>query len=175
MDGNYPNNDELIALVRAWMHQNESTFSTKKVVGIHVTSILGINMPIKIEEKLIGISLLVFHKVIEEVKATQMRKPLIALLVIPLENGKTILTRRCPSSLEEMYSELSHEPPSIYLISSIESLYSAAWEEYRCPFPFILQKHENETLACYREHRSAYEIHNNWEYSRDICLHKTLG
>jgi hypothetical protein len=78
---------------------------------------------------------------------------------------------KVPKDIDELQSELSDEPPSLYILSRELPKKFDPVQEFKTPLNFSLfSGYEDQIDIQYREFRFHHAIQNNWEFLRVVYL-----
>lgn len=157
---------QLEKAIEQWSTKNIDQVSINNPISNHLDEILGIKIP---RYETIATSCRAFGYLAELIKKTQHRvKPtlVIRLLTISANLGMNV-----PYSWEAIEDQLTHEPPSLYLLDwEIVKGYTVR-EEFSSPLPFqLMEEIPDKIYVYYKEFRSAEDIENNWEVARGIYI-----
>ena len=166
MDGKYLDRGELFN----WISENISSVSPLLPVTIHMTDLYkGLSQPEVLNHELFDISLMVFQNLVSEIK--RIGNTVKTGLVIPLNGTSKKLSLKIPTSRADIFTQLTNEPPSLWMESWDTLKKAVVVEEFRTPFNIaILNINDSHFYAYYREHRYWMAIDNNWEFERGLYI-----
>jgi len=150
--------------VEHWLNDNLPQVTTQPALSIHLDELL--DQPINPNEY-IPLGLTAFGRLIELLQALQL--PVKPMLVIPLTSHSNQISRIIPSNMSDLETELTPEPPSLYLLDWTPVEYFGVCEEYRSPLPFNLLA-QSGVYVYYREYRYEMDIIHDWEFMRAIYV-----
>jgi hypothetical protein len=146
-----------------WLNQNLGLVTTKHPISSHIDDILQdvlatehIEISTQMFSALVGLLI-------------SMQTPVKPMLIIPLRSIARRVVQAIPQSKIDIESQLTNEPPSLYLVDWETARAQALLEEYNVPLPFELFSTTLEGVyVYYREVRFAREMQNDEEFLREI-------
>lgn len=157
-------NTQIESAIAQWLSESLALVGSKRVIDDHIDAILQQEIP---TSEAVEVSIEAFRVLLRLLK--QMSTPAQPALVIPLESISKEITQAVPRDMEDLKSQLSIEPPSLFLLSWESAKIKALCEEYSTPLPFALFNPIPEGVyVSYTEIRFAMGIEGDWEFSRDI-------
>jgi hypothetical protein len=147
-----------------WLNDTLSQVTAEHALSIHLDELL--EKPINLNEYL-TLGLVAFGQLVELLQILQF--PIKPMLVIPLASHSSQISRIIPSSMSDLETELTPEPPSLYLLDWTPVECFGVCEEYRSPLPFNLLT-QSGVYVYYREYRYEMDILHDWEFMRAIYV-----
>lgn len=166
--------NSLVNPIHLWVRKNISQVSLDLFYSEHLDTIAPEIYP-QIPD-LIDFIVQAFLVLAQELEKLGM--PVKAMATIPLAYvDNTTVPLQPPHSFETIVSQLSDEPPSLYLLSWHSMKQYILTEEFRTPLSFPLSEYLSDRVDIYyRAHRYGSHIKNDWEFARGIYLeHYPLG
>ncbi len=159
-------NERLNQLLQRWLTETLPTVSQFQPSSIHLDELLGMSTS-GIET--VTISLQAYKILLEQLQTHQF--PVKPMLVIPLVTISNKFERTVPLTINDLESQLSFEPPSLYLLAWHALEYEVEGEAYWIPLKFeLLGSCPKRVHTYYKEVRYKDGIENDWEFTRAIYL-----
>lgn len=165
MAGVYLKNKDVIKAFSHWLDDSMRLKGQVYPLTAHVSSFVEIELK---GEELLDFSINVFFELVSEIIKKGCIAEFMPVLVLPLDCSDYLSFW---DDTKPLYSQLSDEPPSIYLLDRDKAKFPAKSEEYRVPVELGLAKVEGMELnTYYRCFRDVMSIENDWEFNRAIYI-----
>lgn len=163
---NFPNS----LLIRTWFlkHVEEVISTPTGTTFEHIDYLLN-SIPDK--SQWLSTSINIFEHLILEVKEKNIGASVRPVLRIPLQYvDNKLASSPIPKSENQLYRQLSDEPPSIGLVNLEVFKHQSYIERYRVPMTNQFLITNEGVSAYYSEYRSSHDTKHNYEYHRSVVF-----